>query len=72
MEIGADVWIRDNSGNEAWLPGIVVVKVRLCYSYQLHILHFFGRISLATMLLSPPNQSMGRSFPSSKLKCIHG
>jgi hypothetical protein len=28
MEIGADVWVKDQKGDNGWLQGIVVLKVR--------------------------------------------
>lgn len=27
MEVGVEVWLKDNHGNESWIPGFVHAKV---------------------------------------------
>ena len=27
MEVGVEVWIKDNKGGRSWIPGTIVVKV---------------------------------------------
>jgi len=39
MEVGVDVWIKDESGDQAWLPGVITEKVlfrTVIYELKLH------------------------------------
>lgn len=41
MEAGAEVWIKDIQGREAWIPAVVISKVKINKYYnKFHFLLF--------------------------------